>query len=182
MTTTVIQPAVGTYDLPQQYHYRHDQFANEVAIPYSTYYSAGYLHPAHFQHQVGPTIHRQNSPIRSVHLAREHISAGSIVFLPRPKDHSAFACVKPGCNNHIDQGAFNHPAVVLKIFEEDTEYEDTMTLCCIVSYPHLCVLEWGGRRRVVEGDGDWRLEIGENAYHLKEVTMPTLQLDFSKPT
>ncbi|PVH74270.1 hypothetical protein DL98DRAFT_604963 [Cadophora sp. DSE1049] len=72
---------------------------------------------------------RSRSPSRAP-LSEKNVAIGSIVFLPKD-EKTCIHCVQPDCKKKIDDGAFEHPAVILKMWKpKDGEL---MTLACTMS-------------------------------------------------
>jgi hypothetical protein len=70
-------------------------------------------------------------------LSQDNIAIGNIVFLqPKNDDSATIKCIQPDCRMcTIDDAAFNHPAVILQMWNEPTKGE-IMALCCTISGNH----------------------------------------------
>jgi hypothetical protein len=60
------------------------------------------------------------------------IAIGSIVFLPARKSGS-INTIQPSCNHKLNDGGYNHPAIITHMWDERPNGGELMTLCCMVS-------------------------------------------------
>ncbi|KAH7377521.1 hypothetical protein BKA64DRAFT_714787 [Cadophora sp. MPI-SDFR-AT-0126] len=72
---------------------------------------------------------RSRSPFRAP-LFEKNVAIGSIVFLPND-EKTGIHCVQPDCKKTIEDGAFEHPAVILKMWK--SKDGELMTLACTMS-------------------------------------------------
>jgi hypothetical protein len=89
------------------------------------------------RHRSASPPQRQSNPVVRGHISESNIAIGTIVYLaPKNPDQESCTCVLPNCRRRtLADAGYDHPTVVLNIWDKRPIGGEIMTLCCTVRQP-----------------------------------------------